>query len=1129
MGQIGRTVAIAIGYLLLGILSLTQLHVNHYVAGFWLPSGFVVALALQRGYGVLPGIFLGEMAIATIFNQGPLWMRVGVAVSQCLQGAIVYGLAPRLMKGKDIFASLTNLWGFLVAVLIAGTVQTLIGGWLIPSLAGKDIMTMTWFIGGFSGIVVFAPLMLSWMSVPTPISQLKFRRLEFVVLLVAALVGIRLVNWDGLADIRGFWLIVYTSFLFWGAFRFPSPIATTVNFFLVEVFSLMPPDIWNKGFDIAPNPIRVANVPILMTTYLIIALVVLVVSGDRQRLTEKLQVLNQQLQEQIVQQADELDQVQAELAKVALSITEAIPVGTYTMVLPADGDMAYFSFMSERFLQLCGLDRQTVEADPIKGFDCVHPDDYDAWFALNAETFAKKIPFCAETRVIVNGEVRWVRAESVPRPLPDGATVWEGVLADITETKRYEQQLQRANTEITALNQELESRVQQRTQELETSRAKFQRLVDDIGDQFVIFSHTGVDGIITYVSNGCEAIFGLAPEAIMGKSWASEINWLPDSLSLALEEVEKLLSDHEGTQKFEMTFLRADGQQGTLNILQHPVLDEAGNLIAIDGLAEDITERKQFLQVLAASESKYRTFIETANDLIYSIDTKGHFNYLSPNTLDILGFRPEEIQALPYPEILHPDDVAHYTDFFQAVMGGQKKQGLEYRVRHKNGSWRWHTTSASPQFNDAGDVEAFLGFAYDFTDRKLAELHQQQLNQELLKANQLKDEFLAMMSHELRTPLNAVLGMTESLEEEIFGPINDRQRNMLQIIYKSGSHLLDLINDILDLSKMEAGQMELELRPININGIANNSFIYVQTQAVKKHIHLIQDIPDYLPPVQGDERRLRQVLINLLNNAVKFTEQGGTVTVRASLVSIHFTQSNQWAPYIRTEVNDTGIGITPENIGKLFQPFIQIDSALNRKHEGTGLGLSLVKRIVEMHGGEVGVTSEVGRGSCFWFTLPCGDVSDSALNLAVMNDITDVQASPSPPLPSQQSAELRSILLITADENSVISIGNYLEAKGYQVSVSPLDPENSPSIDSGSNTPPGCVVLLIHQPHPDYENWIRAYRQQSALADVPIIVTGVNKKTAIDFPALLAAGANRYLDPPLKLRDLVQCIQQLLT
>ncbi|MBE9176274.1 PAS domain-containing sensor histidine kinase [Synechocystis salina LEGE 06155] len=374
--------------------------------------------------------------------------------------------------------------------------------------------------------------------------------------------------------------------------------------------------------------------------------------------------------------------------------------------------------------------------------------------------------------------------------------------------------------------------------------------------------------------------------------------------------------------------------------------------------------------MLAASEAKFRTFVETANDLIFSLDPAGAFTYLSPNTPEILGFTPEEMIGSNFAAIVHPDDLAKYQQIVQEVMDGRKIRHLEYRVRHKDGRWRYHSTSASPELNDQGNIVSFLGFSYDFTDRKLAELQQQKLNQQLLKANQLKDEFLAMMSHELRTPLNAVLGMAESLEEEIFGPINDLQKQSLELIYQSASHLLDLINDILDLSKMEAGQTELSRQTANFQELIDSSLVYVKTQAIKKHITLTKAIAPDLPPIVVDERRIRQVLINLLNNAVKFTPEGGTVTVSVALLP-SFTDIDH--PHVRLAVRDTGIGISPENLPKLFQPFIQVDSALNRKHEGTGLGLSLVKNIVEMHGGEVGVDSEEGRGSCFWFTIPCSN------------------------------------------------------------------------------------------------------------------------------------------------------------
>ncbi|MFM1842665.1 MAG: hypothetical protein RLZZ490_1402, partial [Cyanobacteriota bacterium] len=727
MRQVWLTLAIsarstawcAVSYFLLGILSSTPLHINHYVVGFWLPSGLVIALAFQRGYGVLPGIFLGEMAIGLFFHQGPLWMHVGVALSQCLQGVIVCWLAPRLMKSKDIFISLPNLWGFLITAFIANTVHTLLGGWLIPHLAGQEILAITWFIGGLSGIVVFAPVVLSWMA--TSRTKFKFHWLELTVLSLAALVGVNLLNWQMLADIRGLWLIVYTSFLFWGAFRFPPPIATVISLYLVELFCFIPPDIWTKGFDIAPNPIREANVPILMTTYLIVGLVMLVVNGDRQRLTETLKALNQQLQERVAQQADELDEAQTALAKAALSITEAIPVGTYTMVLPPNATMAHFSFMSDKFLQICGLDREEVAADALKGFACVHPDDYDAFLALNTETFARKIAFCEETRLIVDGEVRWIRAESVPRDLPDGSTLWEGVVVDITKDKLNEQQLQLAYAEIRDFNQDLERRVKERTAELEKSKAQFQRLVEDIGDQFVIFSHTN-KAVLLYLGGGFKAIFGTEVESILGQSWISTINWHPDSLTLALNQDKRLLNGEDETQEFEMGFTRPDGEQRIIKIIQHPVYDHAGNVIAVEGMLEDITKEKQFINALAASESKFRTFIETANDLIFSIDSTARFTYLSPNTVDILGYSAEELQGVAYADIVHPDDLSQCDQAFQRLMGGHRVRGLEYRVRRKDGTWRWHSTSLTPEFDSQGNIVGLFGFAFDFTNRKLAAL-----------------------------------------------------------------------------------------------------------------------------------------------------------------------------------------------------------------------------------------------------------------------------------------------------------------------------------------------------------------------------------------------------------------------
>ncbi|MBD2426800.1 PAS domain S-box protein [Phormidium sp. FACHB-1136] len=815
----------------------------------------------------------------------------------------------------------------------------------------------------------------------------------------------------------------------------------------------------------------------------------------------------------------ELEEARQNLAKTALAITEAIPVGTYTMVKRPDQPMAYFSFMSERFLELTGLDRKTAESDPLKGFACVHPDEYDDWVALNAEAFAKKIPFYGETRLLIDGEIRWISAESIPRDLPDGSTVWEGVLTDITKTKHYEAELKQAHDEISQMNRILENKVRQRTAELEANQAKFQRLLNDISDKFLVFSHT--DSILTYVSHSVEHIFGIRTEDILGKPWMTAVNWLPEYLEVATTEVDRMLRDKNDAQ-LEMSFIRPDGERRTVNILQHAVWDDSGSLVAIEGLVEDITERKTFIAALEESEAKYRTFIETANDLIYSINTDGTFAYLSPNTEDLLGFKPEELQGLSFPEVLHPDDVAHCQEFFAAVMAGEKKRGLEYRVIHKDGNWRWHMTSASPQFNDQGEVIAFLGFAYDITERKLADIKQQQLTEELIKASRLKDEFMAMMSHELRTPLNAILGMTEILQEGIYGEMNLQQGDALNTIENSGQHLLNIINDILDVAKIESEKLELNLQNVAVAPLCESSLALVEAQALKKSIQLRMSLPFQIPRIHVDEGRIRQVLLNLLNNAVKFTPDHGQVTLEVIYPPV---SANQAPNHLRLAVKDTGIGIAPENVDRLFQPFVQIDSALNRQHEGTGLGLTLVKKIVDLHGGKVAVTSEVGVGSCFTVDVPI--VSESALHTA----LTTLSSS-STNQPQQRAIEgriehLPSPLILLAEDNLAngLMVKNYLEIRGCQLVIA-HDGEQAVALAMAEC--PDLMIMDIQMPKLNGIEAIKAIRSHPPLQHTPIIAL-----TALvmegDREKCLYVGANEYLSKPVRLKQLWMVIEHLLS
>jgi signal transduction histidine kinase len=235
-------------------------------------------------------------------------------------------------------------------------------------------------------------------------------------------------------------------------------------------------------------------------------------------------------------------------------------------------------------------------------------------------------------------------------------------------------------------------------------------------------------------------------------------------------------------------------------------------------------------------------------------------------------------------------------------------------------------------------------------------------NAELARAARLKDEFLANMSHELRTPLNSILGMSEMLQEGIYGELDTKQIKSIHTIEESGRHLLSLINDILDLAKIEAGKVKLDIIPVSAPNIAQASLRLIRQLAIKKRIKTLSNYDDQVNIIQADERYLKQILLNLLSNAVKFTPKGGTIKLE-----IQADIENNIVNFI---VSDTGIGIAHKDMEFLFKPFVQIDGGLSRAHEGTGLGLSLVYRLTKLHGGTVSVDSEIDKGSRFTVSLP---------------------------------------------------------------------------------------------------------------------------------------------------------------
>ncbi|WP_271254278.1 PAS domain-containing hybrid sensor histidine kinase/response regulator [Pseudanabaena sp. Chao 1811] len=551
-------------------------------------------------------------------------------------------------------------------------------------------------------------------------------------------------------------------------------------------------------------------------------------------------------------------------------------------------------------------------------------------------------------------------------------------------------------------------------------------------------------------------------------------------------------------------------------------------------MVRDISDRKQAEIALQQSELTNRVIVETMPDLLIKMDLQGNYLQMSGgrNVQVKEPCRTSE-QSEVY-SILSPEMAEQRLDYARKAIASNSLQIYE-QVFDFDGQLLHEEVRIAPL-----NQQEVLIIIRDITDRKRAEQQLQQLNQELeakveertaalqqtneelIRATRLKDEFLANMSHELRTPLNAILGMAEGLQEHTYGAVNERQIKALQTIERSGLHLLELINEVLDLAKIEAGQIELNCAPVIIKNLVQSSLLFIKQQAAKKNIQLEIQLPLHLPELFVDERRVRQVLINLLNNAVKFTPEGGSITLKAQPIDLVPDSSDRIPQtFIQIAVMDTGIGISSENINRLFQPFVQIDSALNRRYEGTGLGLVLVKRIVELHGGKVEITSELGIGSCVTIELPCVTyfrsppiVRESSISETALVPTTNPQGINQVPL----------VLLAEDNEANIYSVSNYLEADGYRVLIAKNGLE---AIALSQTHQPDLILMDIQMPELDGLEATKQIRSNPNLENIPIIAMTALAMTG-DREKCLEAGANEYLAKPVRLKVLSQKIQALL-
>jgi PAS domain S-box-containing protein len=563
-----------------------------------------------------------------------------------------------------------------------------------------------------------------------------------------------------------------------------------------------------------------------------------------------------------------------------------------------------------------------------------------------------------------------------------------GVFRDITERRRAEEAIRE-------------------------SEERYRSLFDNANDSILTFT---LDGVVTSVNRAYERLTGWPRDELIGLNWGVLI--APVDRERMADRTRRALAGEKLSSLFEVRTLCKDGRDVPLEGRTRMQRDREGRPVAFQGIYRDITERKRAEEALRESEDRYRAMFAEAEerrqvlDRLYrvmasmqvSLNSQDRLRRFVEGVHEVLGFDRfyvalaspdlevfevvaaagvEMFERLPLSPAAGPLYHAFATRQPLAILTDEDLQhappvGADYRDRTYFRSRRF---IVAPLI--AGDRVIGVASADNKTTRRpitpanveLFTLVSQQLataleearlyaeiehkSAQLESASRHKSEFLANMSHELRTPLNAIIGFSEVLSERMFGELNEKQEEYLKDIHASGQHLLSLINDILDLSKIEAGRMELEVAEFHLPQAIENALVLVRERALRRGITLEQSIDPRLGEIQGDERKVKQVLLNLLSNAIKFTPDGGRIDVRAIAVD----------GSVQVSVSDTGVGIAPEDQGAIFEEFRQVGTA-DKKVEGTGLGLALSRRFVELHGGRIWVKSQIGAGSTFTFTIP---------------------------------------------------------------------------------------------------------------------------------------------------------------
>jgi len=680
---------------------------------------------------------------------------------------------------------------------------------------------------------------------------------------------------------------------------------------------------------------------------------------------------------------------------------------------------------------------------------------------------------------------------------PDGTVRHMQTYAQIVRNEHGEpQRLLGATTDVTNEVQTNDMLVRQAAQE----RALLDRL--SIATKAAGISSWEIDlqrGVFLWIENPLKGFEDSAEETELSlQRFAERIH--PEDREIFNEQLRAALKEKRDHLSYRYRLYSADGQLVHLQVHARLLPGDDGRMARVLGVSWDVTN-----EIEAAK--RFERAVNGTQDGLWELDADGTA-WCAPRVAELLGYEASELPSDTnfLRDFLHPDDAVAVSATLQSHFQKGLPYDVEIRLRTRSGDYRWYRARARAERDDSGRPRRLSGSLQDVTDARAARDQLLRATEAAEAANRAKSEFLANVSHEIRTPMNGIIGMTGLLLETT---LDRTQRDYAETIRTSADSLLTVINDILDFSKIEAGKLDIESIDLDVRATVEEVGGMMALQAAAKHLELIVHIhPDVPARVSSDPQRLRQCLVNLVGNAIKFTRIGEIVVeVRNEGVR------NDGCVLTRFEVRDTGIGIAAETLPTLFRPFVQADSSTTRHFGGTGLGLSIVRRLVEMMGGEVGVRSELGKGSCFWFTLPLQPISATAANEEP--DLTRLG---------------RRLLVIDDNETNRRVLAGQLMHAGYEVSLASNGIEALAALRQAVVDEHPFEAVLIDFRMQDMDG---ATLGERINADPQISTARLIMLTSVDergdarrFAALGFAG---YLTKPVRTRELIECLDRVLS